>query len=373
MHNSVDVFSMGESAPWAAIQQHFFSKVSSHPAWLAPSADIFTGLIIASLIVLIFVAVFLLREWMSQNARLGVFEEEELPDLPPVYAPPPQPQLQHQPRLVRHFAPLDPASLNLERGGNAPLSMSNLDTNIAVDPNRWRADAQIAALRDRKKKMNAKSFNPHHTVRDENQGETDQEDVQFELEQARKKKFNQHVTVAQDGDEPGLVSPSESDDTEDDEDDFHEDDEVDNEGHGHGNGRRHRRPHPLRRPHFEEEKDDEDDEEDQAKLCSGVLPPPPTPFCGFSIRLLTLCLTLPFDLKRGEWRGIPTAHLHLHQHRLSTIDLHIGFWFANPVCVLRLHPTPTPTLTLAPQLILPHTDLQYALNILHCYTPHITP
>ncbi|KAH9484009.1 hypothetical protein JR316_0003488 [Psilocybe cubensis] len=124
MHNSVDVFSMGESAPWAAIQQHFFSKVSSHPAWLAPSADIFTGLIIASLIVLIFVAVFLLREWMSQNARLGVFEEEELPDLPPVHAPPPQPQLQHQPRLVRHFAPLDPASLNLERGGNAPLSMS---------------------------------------------------------------------------------------------------------------------------------------------------------------------------------------------------------------------------------------------------------
>ncbi|KAH9483320.1 hypothetical protein JR316_0005426 [Psilocybe cubensis] len=144
----------------------------------------------------------------------------------------------------------------------------NLDTNIAVDPNRWRADAQIAALRDRKKKMNAKSFNPHHTVRNENQGETDQEDVQFELEQARKKKFNQHVTVAQDGDEPGLVSPSESDDTEDDEDDFHEDDEVDNEGHGHGNGRRHRRPHPLRRPHFEEEKDDEDDEEDQAKLCT---------------------------------------------------------------------------------------------------------
>ncbi len=39
------------------------------------SADIFTGQIIATLIVLVFIAVFLLREWISQNARPGVFEE----------------------------------------------------------------------------------------------------------------------------------------------------------------------------------------------------------------------------------------------------------------------------------------------------------
>jgi hypothetical protein len=39
------------------------------------SADIFAGQIIATLIVLVFIAVFLLREWISQNARPGVFEE----------------------------------------------------------------------------------------------------------------------------------------------------------------------------------------------------------------------------------------------------------------------------------------------------------
>lgn len=60
---------------------------------MALSADIFTGQIIASLIVLTFVAVFLLREWISQNARPGVFEDEEVfPDMPPVVNdPPPQP------------------------------------------------------------------------------------------------------------------------------------------------------------------------------------------------------------------------------------------------------------------------------------------
>ncbi|KAF4569838.1 hypothetical protein EYR36_009639 [Pleurotus pulmonarius] len=55
-------------------------QFSSHPMWLTLSSDIFTGQIIASIIVLTFVAVFLLREWISQNARPGVFEDEELPD-----------------------------------------------------------------------------------------------------------------------------------------------------------------------------------------------------------------------------------------------------------------------------------------------------
>ena len=55
---------------------------------MALSADIFTGQIIASLIVLTFVAVFLLREWISQNARPGVFEDEEpLPEDPLPVAP----------------------------------------------------------------------------------------------------------------------------------------------------------------------------------------------------------------------------------------------------------------------------------------------
>ena len=60
------------------------SNETEAPTWgglLAPpllrsvSADIFTGQIIATLIVLVFIAVFLLREWISQNARPGVFEE----------------------------------------------------------------------------------------------------------------------------------------------------------------------------------------------------------------------------------------------------------------------------------------------------------
>ena len=70
----------------------------SRPFWRAMSADIFAGQIIASLIVLTFVAVFLLREWISQNARPGVFEDEdflpderEMPLLEAVELPQPQP------------------------------------------------------------------------------------------------------------------------------------------------------------------------------------------------------------------------------------------------------------------------------------------
>ena len=47
----------------------------AHPLLRTVSADIFTGQIIATLIVLVFIAVFLLREWISQNARPGIFEE----------------------------------------------------------------------------------------------------------------------------------------------------------------------------------------------------------------------------------------------------------------------------------------------------------
>lgn len=74
--------------------QGIFGKIFSHPLFMALSADIFTGQIIASLIVLTFVAIFLLREWISQNARPGVFEEEEFPDMPPAPPPPlPRPNL----------------------------------------------------------------------------------------------------------------------------------------------------------------------------------------------------------------------------------------------------------------------------------------
>ncbi|TFK17884.1 hypothetical protein FA15DRAFT_675738 [Coprinopsis marcescibilis] len=68
-----------------------FDRVTTHPLWVMVSADIFTGQIIAALIVLTFVAIFLLREWISQNARPGLFEEDEIPVDEAVNAPPPMP------------------------------------------------------------------------------------------------------------------------------------------------------------------------------------------------------------------------------------------------------------------------------------------
>lgn len=66
-------------------------RFASRAFWQTLSSDIFAGQIIASLIVLIFVAVFLLREWISQNARPGVFEEDEIAGVPPQEPPVPNP------------------------------------------------------------------------------------------------------------------------------------------------------------------------------------------------------------------------------------------------------------------------------------------
>ena len=81
--------------------------ILAHPLYKAVSSDIFSGQIIASIIVLTFVAIFLLREWISQNARPGVFDDgdaaidaaapEDLPpaagEQQPVVAPEPEPLL----------------------------------------------------------------------------------------------------------------------------------------------------------------------------------------------------------------------------------------------------------------------------------------
>ena len=45
------------------------ATVTYYPVWRSLSSDIFTGQIIASLIVLAFLGIFLLREWILQNAR----------------------------------------------------------------------------------------------------------------------------------------------------------------------------------------------------------------------------------------------------------------------------------------------------------------
>ncbi len=54
------------------------NPVVIYPLLRALSSDIFTGQIIASLIVFAFLGVFLLREWIIQNARPGVFEDNAI-------------------------------------------------------------------------------------------------------------------------------------------------------------------------------------------------------------------------------------------------------------------------------------------------------
>lgn len=83
----------------------FLHHLLTHPSVHNLSADILSGQIIASVIVLGFVAVFLLREWISQNARPGVFDDAEAP--PEGVVPPPQPAIeQEQPAPI---APPPPA------------------------------------------------------------------------------------------------------------------------------------------------------------------------------------------------------------------------------------------------------------------------
>ncbi|KAI4521828.1 hypothetical protein K525DRAFT_279161 [Schizophyllum commune Loenen D] len=86
----------------------WYRRIFLSPAWVDLSSDIFQGQIIASFIVLTFVAIFLLREWIAQNARPGVFEDEEPPPLmeeapapAPAPAPPqPAPPLPEDPEPV---------------------------------------------------------------------------------------------------------------------------------------------------------------------------------------------------------------------------------------------------------------------------------
>ncbi|CDO76301.1 hypothetical protein BN946_scf184917.g17 [Trametes cinnabarina] len=65
----------------------------THPRVLQMSSDIVAGQIIASMIVVAFVGIFLLREWITQNARPGIFEDGDLPagaDVPAALPPLPE-------------------------------------------------------------------------------------------------------------------------------------------------------------------------------------------------------------------------------------------------------------------------------------------
>jgi E3 ubiquitin-protein ligase MARCH6 len=106
----------------------FPASLMAHPLWLSLSADIFTGQMIASLIVLTFVAVFLLREWISQNARPGVFEEEALPDEPPAIEPPRNPPPVPQAPVQQHQVATQP-----QPQAPIPLPQHQLDTTQPVN------------------------------------------------------------------------------------------------------------------------------------------------------------------------------------------------------------------------------------------------
>ncbi|OJT03305.1 ERAD-associated E3 ubiquitin-protein ligase doa10 [Trametes pubescens] len=67
--------------------------ILTHPVVLQVSSDIVAGQIIASMIVIAFVAIFLLREWITQNARPGIFEDGDVPaeeDAPEAVPPAPE-------------------------------------------------------------------------------------------------------------------------------------------------------------------------------------------------------------------------------------------------------------------------------------------
>lgn len=76
------------------------SEVLLQPYLRNLSTDIFTGQIIASLIVLAFLAVFLLREWIQQNARPGVFDDGPIPEVPVPVDAQPQVELPHEDAAV---------------------------------------------------------------------------------------------------------------------------------------------------------------------------------------------------------------------------------------------------------------------------------
>ncbi|KZT09822.1 uncharacterized protein LAESUDRAFT_694262 [Laetiporus sulphureus 93-53] len=96
---NVDVTSTNGTSPAISSAAQFgddnITSIFSHPVARAISSDILSGQIIASLIVLAFVAIFLLREWISQNARPGVFDDAEVVAEEQVQPqPPPPPRIQ---------------------------------------------------------------------------------------------------------------------------------------------------------------------------------------------------------------------------------------------------------------------------------------
>jgi hypothetical protein len=133
--------SLGGAQPIPRSEADWFTKLS---------ADIFTGQIIACLIVLCFIAVFLLREWIAQNAPPGMFEDIDEPEEEPVFPnadipqqPQQQQQQQQQPDPVLRPPPINPIHPDI------PLAGRPVPLNALFQHNRPRAvDPNLQALQD---------------------------------------------------------------------------------------------------------------------------------------------------------------------------------------------------------------------------------
>ncbi|KAG7093540.1 hypothetical protein E1B28_007211 [Marasmius oreades] len=135
-----------------------FSWLFNHPVWLSVSSDIFTGQIIASLVVLTFVATFLLREWIAQNARPGVFDDEVVGNVDDVLQVPPRPP-QAARRQLDVNARLVLAQRQIEAMRALDAMLAGRDEELAdfnLDRRRDPDDLdRFAALRARRRQRNA--------------------------------------------------------------------------------------------------------------------------------------------------------------------------------------------------------------------------
>lgn len=98
---------------------------------------------------LTFVAVFLLREWISQNARPGFFDEDNLPeDLPEPAPAPPPPPTPPQPVMVPVQLPDPPLVLNIRPRDNVRASGTALPRRPVGSPNDRGLRRRHSSIRD---------------------------------------------------------------------------------------------------------------------------------------------------------------------------------------------------------------------------------
>ncbi|SJL04278.1 uncharacterized protein ARMOST_07639 [Armillaria ostoyae] len=139
--------------------QTLLGEMSTHPVWLGLSKDIFTGQIITSTIIVTFVAIYLLREWISQNASLGVFDEEELPvpeerplgaELPANPPQPPQPPIVPMIEQQRNRLALAQRQADAVKAYEVMRAMQGVDGHVEGDVrNHRRTPLELSPPRER--------------------------------------------------------------------------------------------------------------------------------------------------------------------------------------------------------------------------------